>query len=487
MNGDRSSPPPPQEIEGANADLFDYARLRDYLGFAVSSVRRHLKLVGVVFSMMLLFGYLAVLVLPKTYHSEIKIQAQRNQVISTVTGLDRPLDTFDSPTRAASDTVLRTDNLVSLVRKTKLVGTWDANRAPVQKLKDSLIRMIRKPMTDQQKEDVLVGTLEKKINVAVLDETVTIEVDWWDAATAYKLTVAAYENFLEARQFIEVSAISEAIGILENRLDEERDKVNASVDKVMQLRAKAAPKGVAAAPRAVVRRAAPVADPEIQRLRDSLQAKQRAIAEMDDARRRAITALETKMTSLQEVYSEFHPEVVDLRDTIRQQRASEPPQLVAAKQEYRAMEEEYQRRGGPALEAQKGVTHLVNSALPVEALRLAQTDEVEQPETEQAKNELRYAVGRYSSLAERIDSAKLGRDTQRAAFRYRYGVLRPAGIPLSPSKPNAALLIVAAALVGVLLGIGGALITDLRSRRIYQRWQVERLLGMTVLAEVKLP
>jgi uncharacterized protein involved in exopolysaccharide biosynthesis len=486
MNGDRSSAPLPiQEIEGAEADLFDYALLRDYLGFVLASARRHAKLVLFVFVGMLAFGWMAVAVLPKTYQSEIKIQAQHNQQIGGLVGIDRSVE-VEAPTRAASDTVMRTDNLVSLVRKTRLVATWDANRAPAQKLKDALMRFIRKPMTDLQKEESLVGTLERRINVTVGDETVTIGVDWGDPNIAYRLTVAAYENFLEARQFKEVSAVSEAIGILENRLDEERDKVNASVDKVVQLRARQAPKGVPVTPRAVVHRGPAPVDPEIQRLRESLQTKQRVIAELEENRRRAITALETKMTSLQEVYSEFHPEVVDLRDTIRQQRAAEPPQLTAARREYSALEEEYQKRGGPALETQKP-NRTAAAALPVDALRMASTEEVEQPEIEQAKNELRYAVGRYSSLAERIDSAKLDRETQRAAFRYRYSVLRPAGVPLSPSKPNAALLMAAAGVVGLLLGIGSALMTDLRSRRIYQRWQVERLLGMSVLAEVKLP
>jgi LPS O-antigen subunit length determinant protein (WzzB/FepE family) len=371
------------------------------------------------------------------------------------------------------------------VRKTRLVSTWAANRAPAQKLKDALMRLVRKPLTEDEKEEVMVGTLEKRINVVVGEETVTIEVDWWDALTAYRLAVAAYENFLEARQFKEVSAISEAIGILENRLDEERDKVNTSVDKVMQLRAKSAPKKEGAAPRVVVRRAPAPVDPEIQRLHDTLQAKQRAITDLEETHRRNIAALETKMKSLQEVYSEFHPEVVDLRETIKQQRATEPPQLTALREEYRALEQEYEQRGGPALEAQKPKTAV--TALPVEALRLAQTDEVEQPETEQAKNELRFAVGRYSSLAERIDAAKLERETQQAAFRYRYSVLRPATVPPSPAKPNAALLLIAAGVAGIMLGIGAALMTDLRSRKIYQRWQVERLLGLSVLAEVKLP
>ncbi len=487
MNGDRPPVPlPPQEIEGAEADLFDYTKLRDYCGFVAGSVRRHRKLAFAVFAGISLLGWAALVVLPKMYHSEIKIQAQRNQVISTLAGLDRSWD-FDAPTRAASDLVLRTDNLVSLVRKTNLAATWDGNRAPIQKLKDALLRLVRKPLTADDKEDMLVGTLEKQINVVTAEETVVIEVDWWDALTAYRLTVAAYENFLEARQFKEVSAVSEAIGILESRSEEEREKVNASVDKVLQLRGPVKLKGTTAQPvRLLVRRPPPI-DPEVQRLRDALQAKQQAITELAEFRRRRIAELESKMAGLQQVYSEFHPEVVDLRETIRQQQATEPPQLLALREEYRRLEQEYQQHGGPAFDAQKANNRV--AAIPVEALRLTQTsaDEVEQPEIEQAKNELRYEVGRYATLIERIDAVKLERETQRAAFRYRYGVLRPATMPIAPTKPKPALVLIAAALAGVLLGITAAVMTDLRSRKIYQRWQVERLLGMQVLAEVKLP
>jgi uncharacterized protein involved in exopolysaccharide biosynthesis len=440
-----------------------------------------------VFAGMLLLAWVALVVLPKMYHSEIKIQAQRNQVISTLAGLDRSWD-FDTPTRAASDLVLRTDNLVSLVRKTNLIAAWYANRAPIQKLKDTLLRAVRKPMTGEDQENMLVGTLEKQLSVVTADETVTIEVDWWDALTTFRLTVAAYENFLEARQFKEISAISEAIGILESRAGEEREKVNASVDRVLQLRGPVQTKGTAAPPAGVVvRRPPPPMDAEVQRLRGALQAKQQAVSELEEFRRRRIAELESKMAGLQQVYSEFHPEVVDLRETIRQQQATVPPQLLALREEYRRLEKDYQQHGGPAFDAQKANSR--GTALPVEALRLTQTlaDVVEQPEIEQAKNELRYQVGRYLSLVERIDAVKLEHETQRAAFRYRYDVLRPASMPLAPAKPKAAPVLIAAGLVGVLLGIAAAVITDLRSRRIYQRWQVERLLELPVLAEVKLP
>ena len=473
-------PVEPQELDGLDADLFDYAKLSDYLGFAVGAARRHKLRFAAVFAACVGLSGVLVAVLPKTYSSEIKIQAQRNQVISTLAGLNRAQD-FDTPTRGAADLVLREDNLVSLVHKTDLIHTWGKNRAPLPLLKDKLMRALGRVSTDEQMEAMLVGTLEKKVFVTPGEDSVTIEVEWGDPQTAYRLVVAAHENFLEARQFREVSAISEAIGLLESRTTEERAKVSAAADRLLQLRNVAKAKAVAkdaerARPRPVVR---PPVDLEVQRLRASLQASQRAIQELEETRRRRIAELETKLVEFKQVYSEFHPAVVDLQENIRQSQRAEPPQLEAMRQEYRRLEDEYQRRGGSALDSA--------SALPPEAVRFTQTlnDEIESSEIEQAKGELRYALGKYATLLERIDAAKLDRETQRAAFRYRYGVLRPASMPLSPTKPKIPLVLASAAVAGLLLGLFTAILTDLRSKVIYERWQIERQLELPVLAEVR--
>ena len=482
----RARPPiSPEDLEALDADLFDYAKLRDYLGFALGSVRRNKGRFLGMFFLCVASAAALVSILPKTYSSEIKIQAQRNQVISTLAGLNRAQD-FDTPTRGAADLVLREDNLVSLVRKTDLVHTWAKHRAPLPRLKDRLTGLLRKSPTDEQLEMILVGTLEKRIYVTSAEDSVSIEVEWTDPETAYLLVVAAHENFLEARQFREVSAISEAIGLLESRTADERTKVSAAAERLLQLRTVAKAKAAAKdAERARPRPAAqPMVDLEIQRLRAGMQSTQRAIQEIEETRRRRLAELETKLTELKQVYSEFHPSVIDLQETIRQLQRVEPPQLDSLREEYRRLEEDYQRRGGTALGSGAALT-----ALPPEAARLTQTlnDEIESAEIEQAKSELRYAMGKFASLLERIDGAKLDRETQRAAFRYRYGVLRPASMPLSPTKPKVPMVLAGAAVAGLLLGLMASLLSDLRSRVIYQRWQIERQLELPVLAEVREP
>ncbi|MBS2021455.1 MAG: hypothetical protein JST92_03540 [Deltaproteobacteria bacterium] len=503
-NGFRSPPPypeqppphyphppqqqPPPDLEGADADLFDYAKLRDYLSFTIHAFKRHRML-----AMMVLFGTvtvatLLVKVLPKTYSSEIKIQAQRNQVISTLAGLNRQAD--DTPTRSAADIVLRHDNLVSLVRKTDLVKRWEDHRSTVLRFKDRLMAKLSGPVKPELREEMMVGTLEQKITVTTAEDSVTIEVQWSDADAAYALVQAAHENFLEARQFREVSAVSEAIGLLEGRLGDQRQKVSDGVERLQRLRAvskarKGSAKAVVEKPRP--RPTAAPADPELAQLRNLMQAKQQAIAELEESHRRKVSEVEAKLAELKQVYSDLHPAVSALELTLAQAKIA-PPQLTALREEYRRVEEEYERRGGPVFDATQAAQR-ATAALPPEALRVTQTlnDEMETADIEQAKNDLRYEVGKYASLLERIDAAKLDRETQRAAFRYRYSVLRPAQVPNAPIKPKAVPIILGAFVAGLLLGVFAAALADVRSRRIYERWQVERLLDMPVLGEVRPP
>jgi uncharacterized protein involved in exopolysaccharide biosynthesis len=479
-----SPPVPPQELYGADADLFDYPKLRDYLGFVLHSVGRRWMTALAVFASTVSAAVLALSVLPKTYHCEVKIQAQRNLVINTLTGISRAWD-WELPSRAAGDLILRHDNLVSLVRKTDLVHSFERSRAPLLRLKDALMKRLESELPDDVKEDVMIGTLEQKLSVQTGEDTVTIAVDWPEATAAYRLIQAAHENFLESRQYKEVSAISEAIGLLQGRALDSREKVHAALERVQVLRGPA--KSAARKPKPVARPPArrPV-DGDLQRLRGQLRSKQQVIFEMEDFRRRRIADLSSKLGELKQTFSEFHPAVIDLQQSLQQQEREENPQLSLLRQEFRQLEDQYERRGGPALESTESDS---SGQLTVEALRIgrAMGDELESPDVEQAKTDLKYELGRYSSLAEKIDQVKTELEAQRAAFHYRYGVLRPAAMPKSPSKPSKKFVLAAAGAMGLLLAILAALLRDVRSRRILERWQVERQLGVAVIGEVQAP
>jgi uncharacterized protein involved in exopolysaccharide biosynthesis len=484
----RTEPPPvpQQEIAGADADLFDYGKLRDYLGFGLRAVRRHRALTASVTVALVGLVAVALAVLPKTYHCEIKIQAQRNQVIGSVAGMTRPWD-YELPTAAATDLIIRTDNLRSLVRKTDLIHAWDATRAPLLRLKDALLRRLRGEIPDDQKEEAMIGTLEQRLSVKTTEDTVTIGVDWPDARTAYRLIQAAHENFLEARQYKEVSALSEAVGLLQGRALEQRNKVDAAVERMQRLRSTYEPRKKSAA--VVVKPPTPprpvAVDPDLERLRTALRSKRQVIAEMEDFRSRRMAELASRLAEMRQVYSDFHPAVVDLQQTIDQQKREENPQLIALRQEYQKLEEEYERRGGSAA-AEAPDPSASSGMLPAALIQLGRSED-EPPEVEEAKAELKHEIGRYSTLAERIEQAQLEVETQRAAFAYRYGVLRPAAVPASPVKPKKAQMLLVGLIAGLLLGVAAAILADLLSGRVLEPWQVVRQLGVPVLGEIALP
>ena len=87
----------------------------------------------------------------------------------------------------------------------------------------------------------------------------------------------------------------------------------------------------------------------------------------------------------------------------------------------------------------------------------------------------------------RIDGARIEQDTARAAFKYRYSVVRPASVPKKPVKPNVALILIATFMLAfaAALFIGAA--RDVSRNSFVEPWQVERTLGLKVLSRLKEP
>src|SRR5687768_17527811 len=133
---------PPQggpEDSGTTADLFDWKLLAELVGFVRNAVRRHWLLAACVFLAMTGLAVVAAKVLPRTYYVEARILTERNLLIASLVNPGRSVPREDdAPTRTAYAQILRHDNLVALVKKTRLVERWEGTRSPLQRLKDSL-------------------------------------------------------------------------------------------------------------------------------------------------------------------------------------------------------------------------------------------------------------------------------------------------------------------------------------------------------------
>jgi uncharacterized protein involved in exopolysaccharide biosynthesis len=479
-------PPLPLQESAEPSDLFDYRRLREYATFAVHSLGRRKGLALFVFAAVFGCAVVSLIVLPKEYDSEVKLLGQRNQVISSlaVPGRNMPTDA-DAPARAAWDTIMRRDNLVALIEQTGLVSHFYSHRSPAGRLKDRLNALLGRAPSDDVKLDVVLGMLEKRLVVSAAaswqgEGTVSIGVEWPDAVMAHTIVEAAQQSFIEARHISELSNIAEAISILEGHAELMREEVEEAAEALGKVRSARnarstpAPAPVPAAP------AKPARPSEASlQLKSIIDAKQRAIDDLEDFRRKRLLELQARLSEQKSIYSENHPIVVDLAQSVRS-ISNESPQVSVLRREMNELRGEYQRRGGDA-----GDKH-VFSNLPSELGVKVEVSErvLESPDEIAKQTMLHQALSKYTALLDRIDSAKIEMDTARAAFKYRYSVFWPARIPTKPAKPKVPLVLGAGLVAGLLLALFASTAADVLSRRVLEPWQIERDLSIPILGRV---
>jgi uncharacterized protein involved in exopolysaccharide biosynthesis len=487
-----------------SVDLFDYALIRNVVGYVLRGVRRHKVLSAGVFVTTLVVGLGLSASWPRTFHAEARLLANQNQLIRAL-GNPRSSLPSEDPTRAAGEIIFAQPNLVSLIQQTNLMDHWDKNRPVLVRVRDALTQLVSKPITEQDKIDSMVGLLEKRLGVDTDQQTVTIRIDWEDAQMAYLLVETAQQNFLETRHVTEMSAISEALSILEvhaSNVQKTVDETLRELERVREMRRKGGSNSnreqptegqtallVGPAPTEPSPLAAPAAsEQELAQLKFLLQSKKRALADLDDARARRVTELTAQLQEQRVQYADQHPIILDMQQRL-QALQKDSPQIGALKMDIDALTHEYKRKGGdnpdslvepprravPPRRISSGETTLSNAELS------------EDPMVEFARNNLRVAAAKYEELMMRVDGARIEQDTARAAFKYRYSVVRPASVPKKPIKPNVPLLVGLSFFLALALAtvVGAAL--DWWRGVAVEAWQLERALGIKVLSQVKLP
>ncbi len=455
-----TAPPP---YEGAREDLFDWARAGRYVLFSLGSVRRRPGLFLVVAAGTVLLASAALAVLPKTYEVESRLLAQRSPVLSVRADVGQ-----SDPTRAAAELIVGTDNLHAIIVQTNLLEEWRRRRLPILRLKDWLMQHIAGPPRRDDLLDSLTGLLQKNLVVwTTPDGTVAIRLRWPDGLMAYRLVDAAEQSFLEKRHVLEVSTIAEQISILEAHAARLKEQVEKEVADLQRLRDASTPERLRQAPRPAPLR---LIDPEVMNLRVLLDAKRRAISDLEELQRRHLLELQTRLAEQRTAYSESHPSVVGLQQSIESLQ-TESPQLTALRQE----EAELRRKLAKYPDGPSGaVTGMPN--VPAELFR-ADIGGDEDSSVEYARAQLRFAVGQHAAIRERITAARIDLDTAQAAFKYRYSVVIPPEIPRGPIRPRAARVMLAAVVAGLLLALFATTVADLRAGVVLEQWQVEDLIG----------
>jgi uncharacterized protein involved in exopolysaccharide biosynthesis len=477
-------PPPasslPETHLGEGAEAFDFDWILDYASFVMDAIRSQRLLELGVFASVVVIAGLAVVSLPKTYHAETKLLAQRNELIESLS-LNSPnrSGAESDPTRAASETVLRNDNLIALVEQTDVIRHWDSHRAPILRVKDWLMRLVRAEPSREDKIALFVDLLQARLSIAAAEGAITIAIDWNDPAMAFRLVEAAEQSFLEARHVRDISSITDAISILENHTQNVQRDIDQALDELQERQQSKSKVDDAVSvarpqpPRRSVAKEAP--NPEYSSLHESLESNRKSIQDLEDFRRHRLDELMARKAEWRAIYAEAHPAMVGLQQSIEAQ-GQDSPRLTQLRAEEAELMSKLKALGTPA-------APLPVASRPAAPMVSVQLHDKEDPASEYAANRLRYLVGLRDRLVDRIQTARITLDTTRAGFKYRYTVIRPPQFPKN-GKPTKQGVLGGGIIAGLLLAVFAAVFAELHAGRIVAGWQVERTLGLSVLGEL---
>src|ERR1700678_1681372 len=113
-------------VESEGSDDAGLAQALEIGGFVLRAPRRRPLLATAVFVLGVTVTLAVVLLVPRVYTVDTTILVQRNVVIPLLGNPHRavPAD-WDVPSRGTSESILRRDNLVALVKETKLETQWE--------------------------------------------------------------------------------------------------------------------------------------------------------------------------------------------------------------------------------------------------------------------------------------------------------------------------------------------------------------------------
>ena len=478
----------------------------DWARFARRAAGRRKRLSRTVFVLGVGATVAAAVLWPRTYATESKIVAERNAIMPALADPHRavPVD-FEAPTKGAQDAIMAHDNLENLVRQTNLAQRWTASRPPVLRAKDAVTGLFEPPLTDSDKQRALVAMLEKSLHVTVDNASITISAEWSDPVTCYDIVTTVQKNYLDARHNVEVSVISEAIAILEQHANEERDNVAAALTEMQRLVADQQTQTATLpppAPGAPQVRFVPAPRTDGQHpvatntsnadLLKQLDEKRRAIRNLEDIRQRKLNELNGQLTDLRATLAAAHPAVMEVERKLEAAR-NESPELVTLRNEERDLLARIAANNAVAVAASPASTTPHMIAVPIPAttaplpreqhgvLPLPTTDDTL---VEAQRQKLQSATIKYQDLMDRIDSARIELETARAAFKYRYSVVVAPEVSKSAKKPNVPLVVGVGLLLALLLAFAVPMGADLATGRVMEAWQAERRLKLPVLGEV---
>jgi uncharacterized protein involved in exopolysaccharide biosynthesis len=451
-------------------------RIRQTLSYAARSVRRHPFLATISFVAVFAATMAARVAIPVRYQVTATVLTQPTPLLDALSNPGVSRQDWESPTRTAREFVVRRENLVALCKKTRFVERHRASSPPLRRAVDRVLALVgRRPPTDAELLDVLVDTIERRLWVVPgTDGTVTFTFEWSRPDLAYDVVEAAVQAFLDARREQEVEAIDATVKVLQTHTERLRRDIATALPKAA---ARARQLQLSGTPLLASRVRAPRADDEeVRRLDGLLTERRRALAEIEGARQRQLQQLRAQLAHAQAEYAPDHPAFVALRSTL--DTLSEPSrESEVLRTEVRGLTREIVQRGG--------VPSTGEGAPLVLGAPDAYREYVgEDPRVAHERGEIRVLFRQYEVLLDRLEAARVERDSASAAFPYRYNLVTPPQRPKRPIRGAPGAMALAALLGGLAFAVFACIARDVSCGRLVDVWQVERVFGIPVLAEI---
>ena len=441
----------------------------DMIRLALVSARRLPLLISAFFLLGVGASIVYLVMRAPMYRVETTVLTQRAQALPS------PIRSTvqDEPTRSAHEVIHRRENLLALIQQTNLYSSAAASRGAETRrpVLQRFLGLVSEAFADRDPLDALLKRLDRMLVVTTNEatSTITISIDWPDPSQAYQIVETATQNFLETRHIQEITAIDEVVSMLKGRAAALRDELDRVTEEAQR---QAARQETGSYPEQMPIPAAPQSGgEELVRLKAMVDSKERAIQDVEELRRRQLANLQAQLDQKRGAFTDAYPAVIALRQDI-EALSRESPQIVKLREEQRKLQETYlarlaqQRRSAP-------------SSAGSRPARQVQSTTVEQNEA------VRDARFQYQQVVERLNSAQLELDAARVAFKYRYSVVWPAEVPAKPVSPKPLIVLGVGIPGAVFLAILAATLLEMRRGTVLRRWQVERGLGLPVLAELK--
>lgn len=486
--------PTPKTAESENELYLLLHDARFFLGFALHSIKRHRRLAVIVVVVIVALSVALLKILPPEFEVRARILAHPSGTLMEI----RPFEG-----RASFPELIRSqENFERVAKELDLVTRSEKTKSVLGRAKDWVyLTLLNKKPNKDVLQKYMVYLLMRNVTVWNEENVITITARWRDAETAYLIAEKLVEHFLDDQFKQENTQYIVNIANAEKKLARSEENLEIAEKNYREIyRSEDIQEQI---PTETRRRPAlpPPTEPEaspsenddaaveerIQELERELSLKRREMEMLETTYMQRVGEAKNRLAELKLTMGPQHPEVIKAERLVK--ILSSPPPSI------KRLSDEQARISADIAVARKQLGRGSNRSRPrarissssPSSLHTETHQEASENEDEAKFEEYMQARIARNTMAEELANARMQLEAAKSVLDYRYKVTLPPDMPEKPIKPNPKMILAAAVFGGLFLAFFLAILFDIKTGLILERWQVSRLLRIPVLGELDEP